>query len=195
MISVRADLAKAESQTRQPPAAIAQRVVALSDGTSVLIRPIQAGDAELEREFVERLSRESRRFRFLGEVKTLSPEAIQMLVDVDQQRDVAIVALIADGAHKREIGVCRYNVRSDNVTCECAVAVSDDWQHRGLGTLLMQELIEIARARGIECMYSLDTAENAGMRELAAHLGFTRKPDPHDATLVLHCLDLKASTA
>jgi len=195
MISVRANLAKAEPQNRQPPAAMAQRVVALRDGTSVLIRPILASDAELEREFIEGLSHESRRLRFLGEVKSLSPEAIQAFVNVDQQRDVALVALIADGAHKREIGVCRYNARSDGVTCECAVAVSDGWQHRGLGTLLMQQLIEIARARGIECMYSLDTAENAAMREMATHLGFTRKPDPHDATLVLHCLDLKASTA
>jgi GNAT superfamily N-acetyltransferase len=192
MISVRNNL---DTSDRQAPAVSGDRVVMLRDGTSVLIRPIRAGDAELEREFVERLSRESRRFRFLGEVKSLSPAAIQMLVDVDQQRDVAIVALIADGAHKREIGVCRYNVRSDGVTCECAIAVSDDWQHRGLGTLLMQELIDVARTRGIECMYSLDTADNNAMRELAAHLGFTRKADPNDATLVLHCLDLKGATA
>jgi GNAT superfamily N-acetyltransferase len=194
VICVRADIA-VKPQEQQLPGAMSDRVVALRDGTSVLVRPIRASDAELEREFIEGLSHDSRRFRFLGEVKSLSPDAIQALVNVDQLRDVALVALIAEGAHKREIGVCRYNARSDGVTCECAVAVSDDWQHRGLGTLLMQELIEIARARGIECMYSLDAAENAAMRELAAHLGFARKPDPNDATLVLHCLDLKAPTA
>jgi len=194
VIGVRADIA-VKVQGQQPPRAIADRVVALRDGTSVLIRPIRASDAELEREFVEGLSHDSRRFRFLGEVKSLSPAAIEAFVNVDQQRDVALVALIAEGARKREIGVCRYNVRSDGMTCECAIAVSDDWQHHGLGTLLMQELIEIARARGIECMYSLDAADNAAMRELAAHLGFTRKPDTLDATLVLHCLDLKAPTA
>ena len=183
MISVRNNLkSAARTSARQTAAgAVANRVVTLRDGTSVMVRPIRASDAELEREFVERLSRQSRRFRFLG--------------NVDQQRDIALVALIADGAVKREIGVSRYNARTDGVTCECAVAVSDDWQNRGLGTLLMQELIEIARARGIECMYSIDAADNTAMRELGAHLGFTRKPDPNDATLVLHCLDLKAPTA
>jgi GNAT superfamily N-acetyltransferase len=197
MISVRNNLkTAAKTSAPQPPAAVvASRVVTLRDGTSVMVRPIRASDAELEREFVEHLSRQSRRFRFLGEVKSLSPAALKALVNVDQQRDVALVALIADGAVKREIGVSRYNARADGVTCECAVAVSDDWQNRGLGTLLMQELIEIARARGIECMYSIDAADNGAMRELAAHLGFTRKPDPNDAMLVLHCLDLKAQIA
>lgn len=177
-----------------PPMQAGTSVARLRDGTTVLISPIHGSDAELEREFVERLSHQSRRFRFLGEVKTLSPELLQALVNIDQNRDVAFVALIAEGAHKREIGVCRYSARPDGVTCECAVAVSDDWQNRGLGTLLMQQLIDVARSRGIECMYSVDAAENAGMQELAAHLGFTRKPDPNDPTLVLHCLDLKAAT-
>jgi len=177
-----------------PPMEAGTSVAKLRDGTTVLIRPILRTDADLEREFVERLSHQSRRFRFLGEVKTLSPELLKAFVDIDQKRDVAFVALIAEGAYKREIGVCRYNARRDGVTCECAVAVSDDWQNRGLGTLLMQQLIDVARSRGIECIYSVDAADNAPMQELAAHLGFTRKPDPTDPTLVLHCLDLKAAS-
>jgi GNAT superfamily N-acetyltransferase len=169
-------------------------VVKLRDGTSVLIRPIHGSDADIEREFVERLSHQSRRFRFLGEISSLSPGLLKSLTEVDQQRDVAFVALIADGPRKREIGVCRYSARSDGITCECAVAVSDAWHNQGLGTLLMQRLIDTARARGIECMYSIDAADNAAMRDLTSHLGFERKPDPTDATLVLHCLDLKAAT-
>jgi GNAT superfamily N-acetyltransferase len=110
-------------------------------------------------------------------------------------RDAAFVALIADGAEKREIGVARFSARTDGLTCECAVAVSDAWQHKGAATLLMRHLIDLARERGVECMYSVDAADNAAMRELAAHLGFTRKPDPSDATQVLHTLDLKASCA
>jgi hypothetical protein len=58
----------------------------------------------------------------------------------------------------------------------------------------MRHLIGVARDRGIECMYSIDTAGNNAMRDLAEHLGFQRKPDPDDATQVLHVLDLKSAT-
>jgi GNAT superfamily N-acetyltransferase len=166
----------------------------LRDGTTVLIRPIRADDVELERRFIEQLSPQSRRFRFLGEIKSPSPGLLKQLTQLDPTRDVAFIALIADGADKREIGVSRFSARPDGLTCECAVTVSDEWHNRGLATILMRHLIDMARQRGIECMYSMDAAENHSMRELAEHLGFTRKPDPNDATQVLHTLDLKAAT-
>jgi GNAT superfamily N-acetyltransferase len=167
----------------------------LRDGTTVLIRSIRADDETIERQFIERLSAQSRRFRFLGEIKTPSPALLAQLTHPDPARDAAFVALIADGAQKREIGVARFSARADGLACECAVAVSDELQNLGLATILMQHLIELARARGIECMYSMDAADNAGMRDLAEHLGFQRKRDPEDATQVLHVLDLRAANA
>lgn len=167
----------------------------LRDGTSVLIRPIRETDAELERRFIEGLSPRSRRLRFLGEISTPSPALLRQLTRPDPAREVALVALIAAGAEKREIGVARFSASADGRSCECAVVVSDDWHDRGLATLLLRHLIDIARARGIERMYSMDAADNDAMRELAAHLGFERRPDPNDATQVLHVLDLAASGA
>ena len=164
----------------------------LRDGTTVLIRPIRPGDAEVGRRFIQQLSPTSRRYRFLGEV-TPTVQLLDKLTNPDPAREVAFIALIADGAQKREIGVARFSARSDGLVCECAVVVSDEWQNRGLGTILMRHLIGVARDRGIECMYSMDAAENFGMRELAEHLGFRRIADPHDGTQVLHTLDLKAA--
>ncbi|HZP66376.1 MAG TPA: GNAT family N-acetyltransferase [Rudaea sp.] len=166
----------------------------LRDGTTVLIRPIGPQDETIERQFIERLSAQARRFRFLGEIKTPSPALLENFTHPDGKRDVAFVALIADGAEKREIGVARFSTRPDGLACECAVVVSDEWQGKGLATMLMQHLIDVARARGIECMYSIDLAENGAMRDLAEHLGFRRKPDPDDASQVLHVLDLKEAT-
>ncbi|MGB4859799.1 MAG: GNAT family N-acetyltransferase [Dokdonella sp.] len=163
----------------------------LHDGQSVLIREIRKQDTELERRFIERLSPTSRRFRFLGTLISPSDDLLRQLVAVDPTRDVALIALIGEGAEQTEVGVARLSAEGDE-TCEFAVTVSDDWQHKGLGTLLMQHLINSAVERGIKSMHSFDAADNEHMREFAAHLGFKRTPDPDDATLVVHSLDLPA---
>jgi len=167
----------------------------LRDGSSVLIRPIQAGDGDIERKFIERLSARSRRYRFLGEIAVPSAKLVNQLTHPDPTHDAAFVALIADGAEKREIGVARFSAGSDMSRCECAIAVSDDWQGRGLGTIMMRHLIDIARQRGFKSMYSIDAGDNEPMRELAEHLGFERRHDPDDATQVIHTLDLRAAIA
>ncbi len=162
----------------------------LRDGTVVMVRPIQATDVELEREFIERLSPQSRRYRFLGSISTPSAELLRQLTQPQLTRGVAYVALLGEGAETREIGVCRYSTSEDAASCECAVAVSDEWQGKGLATLLMQRLIETARDNGFRRMYSIDAADNHEMRELAGHLGFKCAADPEDATLVIYSLAL-----
>lgn len=166
----------------------------LFDGQSVLIREIRKQDLELERRFIERLSPTSRRFRFLGTLVSPSDNLLRQLVVLDPARDVALIALISEGGEQSEIGVARLSEDGDD-TCEFAVTVSDEWQHKGLGTLLMQHLIYLAMDRGIKSIHSTDAEDNEPMREFAAHLGFKRTPDPDDATLVVHSLDLSASRA
>lgn len=165
----------------------------LRDGTSVLIRPIQATDEGLERAFIERLSPQSRRYRFLGTIKTPSAELLRQFTHPELVRGVAYIATIGEGSETREIGVCRYSASPDWLSCECAVCVSDEWQGKGLATILMHRLIETARERGIERMYSIDANDNQDMRELAEHLGFRRRVDPDDPTLVIHTLDMKSA--
>jgi len=162
----------------------------LRDGTTVLIRPISAADVGIEREFIERLSPQSRRYRFLGEIAAPGAALLDRLTHPDPAHEAAFIALVADGAHKREIGVARFSADQDDRSCECAVAVADEWQGKGLATLLMRHLVEIARQRGYRRMYSIDARDNEGMRELAEFLGFERKADPNDATQVLHSLTL-----
>lgn len=50
----------------------------------------------------------------------------------------------------------------------------------------MKHLIEVARSRGIRTMYSVDSAENLAMTDLAAHLGFRTRVDPDDSSQVIH---------
>jgi GNAT superfamily N-acetyltransferase len=166
----------------------------LRDGTRVLIRPIGKDDGALERAFIERLSPESREYRFLGQV-AVNDNLVRELTDLDYQRDMAFIALRHDAGEKREIGVSRFCVSKDGESCECAVVVSDEWQDKGLGTLLMRHLIEVARQRGIKRMISIDMAENVGMRNLAKSLGFDRTIYHDYPSEVLHTLDLQSQSA
>lgn len=163
----------------------------LRDGTPVLIRPIRQSDEGLERDFIERLSAQSRRYRFLGTIKTPSAEFLKQLTRPELVHGVAYIATIGAAPDTREIGVARYSASPDELSCECAVCISDEWQGKGLATMLMHRLIDTARARGIERMYSIDANDNQDMRELAEHLGFRRRVDPEDQTLVIHTLDIR----
>lgn len=161
----------------------------LRDGTRVLIRPIAKDDVALERAFIERLSPQSLEYRFLGQMKP-SDDMLRRLTDIDYARDMAFVALHHEAGDKREIGVSRFCLSEDGTSCECAVAVSDEWQGRGLGDLLMRHLIEVARHRGIKRMYTIESAANNDMRDLAKSLGFTRKVDQDYSSEVIYSLDL-----
>lgn len=165
-------------------------VETLADQRKVLIRPMNPGDADAERDFILALSPQSRRYRFQEQIGEPSPEMVAKLVDVDHVNDEAFVALSEDSGYAAIVGVSRYAVGNDPLQCEIAVTVHDDWQGHGLGTALMQRLIDAARERGIRRMVSLDFAENQDMAHLAHHLGFVTEADPDDRTQVVHTLTL-----
>ncbi|HMM66488.1 MAG TPA: GNAT family N-acetyltransferase [Dokdonella sp.] len=162
----------------------------LSDGTAVTIRAIRHEDAALEREFIERLSPEARRMRFLAQISEPSEQMIDRLTNLDFSHDMALIAIVKQQGQATEVGVARYATGADRTIGECAIAVTDDWQHRGLGTLLMNRLIEVARARGLVKLVSMDDAGNSKMRELAKDLGFQRTFDPENPHEVEHSLVL-----
>lgn len=163
----------------------------LRDGTRIRIRPIRRTDTELERRFIEGLSPEARRYRFLYTIRTPSEALLRQMTDIDAERDAALVALTGEAENLHEIGVARFCSAGDG-KAEVAVTVGDDWRLKGLGTLLMTRLIEIARARGINTLFSVDPADNTSMRRFAQSMGFTRAANPEDATQVIHTLNLQS---
>lgn len=162
----------------------------LRDGSHVVVRPIGQLDREAERRFIEDLSPEARRFRFLGQVARPSERMLDALVDIDPAREAAFAAVVKDGAGERFVGISRYSADPDGLRCECAVTVMDDWQHKGLGSMLMRHLVDVARARGMSSLYSVDSAENVAMTDLAHFLGFRTTRDPEDPGQLMHELML-----
>ncbi|WP_213953424.1 GNAT family N-acetyltransferase [Variovorax sp. dw_954] len=163
----------------------------LRGGDRVLIRPIHKDDVEMERKFIEALSPESRRFRFLETLNSPSDALLAKLTTIDPSTDMAYVAVIEENAKEIEVGVARFSAQAGGKECEFAVTVSDAWQNKGLGTLLMKYLIVAAKKLGIERMHSSDLEDNNLMRKFAAHLQLDHKRDPDDITQVLYTVDLR----
>lgn len=160
-------------------------------GDRVLIRPLHAEDAGIERRFIEALSPVSRRFRFLDSMKSPSDALLTQLTVLDPATDVAYLAVTVVGAQEEPVGVGRFSAGTGDKDCEFAITVADKWQKKGLGTLLMQHLVDAARKRGINTMHSSDAWDNELMRRFAAHLGMQHAHDPDDARQILYSLALK----
>lgn len=159
----------------------------LPTGEKFIVRPVRAQDVELERQFITGLSPESRRFRFLDTMTEPSEGMLRRLTTVDASREAALAAI--DPVTGRFVGVARFSVDRDGAA-EIAVAVSDNWQHLGVGTLLAHRLIDIARSRRIKRLYSVDPGDNHAMRQFANGLGFRHCINPDDATQSIYSLNL-----
>jgi acetyltransferase len=160
-------------------------------GTAVTIRPIKPEDAELESEFVRSLSAETKYYRFMNTMRELPPAMVARLTQIDYDREMAFVATLNVEGIEKEIGVCRYAVNPDGESCEFAVVVADDWQHRGLARKLMGVLIETARSRGIQYMNGVFLANNDRMLKFVQRLGFVLSNDPEDSSVKLGVLALQ----
>lgn len=162
----------------------------LRDGAFVCLRPIDRDDVERELEFLHGLSPAMRRLRFLGLVKEPGIDVARELTDLDPAHSVGFVAVVSDQGRERQIGAAHLRTGSSGDGCDCAVAVDDAWQNRGIGSALMRLLIEAARARGIRHMRALAPERPDGSHHLAARLGFQRRPDARDPAVMAYHLDL-----
>jgi RimJ/RimL family protein N-acetyltransferase len=154
----------------------------LPDGSAVLIRPIAASDRQHHRRFVNSLSLQTRYQRLMS-ARCLLPGELRQMVEIDYQREMALVAMAGIGGDEREVGVARY-VRSDtDDIAEFAVVVADDWQRRGLGGQLVRSLMNAATAAGIGRLGGITLATNAPMLRLARRLGFEVSAEPGDWTV------------
>ncbi|SDZ81114.1 GNAT family N-acetyltransferase [Microbulbifer marinus] len=177
----------------QPQKALSTAVTEkLQGGQVVTIRPMSREDIELEREFLSNLSPDSRRFRFHGGIGKPTQKLLEQLTDIDHDQREAFIAVIQGDNGEQEIGQCRYAQDADGKAAECAVVVGDDWQKHGLGMLLVSRLIESARARGIQRLYSTDAADNHKLNEIARKFGWECHSDPKDPTQVIYSFDLTA---
>lgn len=148
--------------------------IRLPDGSTLTIRPIEPDDRDLLRAGFEQLSDHSRYMRFQTPLASLSDQQLDYLTEVDHHDHEALLALAPEDGGEEIVGVARF-VRVNDTVAECAIVVADHWQNRGVGTELLDRLVERARAEHVERFTALVLAENAEALRLLERLGDTEQ--------------------
>jgi GNAT superfamily N-acetyltransferase len=150
--------------------------VTLSNGERIIIRQVRADDKEDLLDGLHRLTPESRYRRFFSLTTELSTRELRYLTEVDHHSHEALVAV--DPRTGEGIGEARFvRSRTDPAEAELAVAVLDDWQGCGVGTVLLEAVAARAREEGIKHFTASVLAHNSTMLDLFRRLGKTTVVD------------------
>jgi GNAT superfamily N-acetyltransferase len=147
----------------------------LRDGGMVHIRAIRPDDKQRLLDGFHRLSDQSVYFRFFEPKQELTEKELSYFTEIDFIHHVALVVTLPDNEGERIIGVGRYIVFDTPPLAqraEVAFTVADEHQGRGIGTLLLEHLVLIARAKGISTFEADVLAENHHMLGVFEQSGF-----------------------
>jgi len=167
----------------------------LKDGTSVTVRPIRPEDEPLLVKFHRTLSEESVYFRYFH-LMTLSHriahERLTRICFVDYDREMALVVdkKDEDGSHE-VLAAGRLSKSHSANEAEFAMLVSDAYQKQGIGTKLLEQLVQIGRDEGLDCITAEILHENRAMQRVCEKTGFGLKRMPD---FVKARIDLKQET-
>lgn len=144
----------------------------LRDGRTVVLRPIKPEDEPLWLEMFQNFSEESIRFRFFQILKDTPHETRVRYCNIDYDREIAIVAEMTENGRKKILGVARVSFEPDSKTGEIAFIVADPWQGLGLGTKMVDYVLEICKDMKIEIVYAIMLSENFRAVNLMKKMGF-----------------------
>jgi RimJ/RimL family protein N-acetyltransferase len=156
------------------------RTLELRYGTKVHVRPITPDDEPLLHEAVAAMSERTVYFRFFSPIKRMSDALAHRLAVVDYKDRFALVGTTHRPTGKeRIVAVARYDRAANTDVAEVAVAVVDEFQHRGLGGALLEVLARVARENSIKTFSLIVLPENQEMLGLLRKLGWI-----HQAKLI-----------
>ena len=143
----------------------------MRDGRTVLLRPIKPEDEPLWLEMFQNFSEESVRYRFFNIIKDTPHEVRVRYSNIDYDREIGIVAELTEG-RRQILGVVRLIIEPDGKTGEIAFIVADPWQGLGLGTKMVDHMIEICKDKGLETVYAFMLPDNYRAIRLLKKMGF-----------------------
>lgn len=147
----------------------------MKNGTSVTLRPIKPEDETMFFDLFKTFSEETMRYRFFQVIKDVTHETLTRYCNVDYAREIAMVAELQENTRKI-IGAGRLILEPGGKCGEFAVVVGDPWQGHGLGSKLIDSVIEVGKDIGLESIYGYIVADNDKMVHLCTLKGFIMDP-------------------
>jgi acyl-CoA synthetase (NDP forming)/RimJ/RimL family protein N-acetyltransferase len=154
--------------------------VLLRDGRTAHVRPIRPEDEPLMVDFYERVSDESKYYRFFAPMPTLSEKDLHRFTHVDHIDRAALVVLLGG----EMIAVGRFEV-TDPGEAEVAFLVEDAHQGRGIGQLLLEHLAQAGRERGVERFVAEVLPDNQAMIATFRDAGYRLVSDYDQGVMAL----------
>jgi acetyltransferase len=147
----------------------------LRDGRTVLLRPMKPEDEPLWLEMFQNFSEESIRYRFFQIIKDTPHEVRVRYCNIDYDREMAIVAELNEDGRRKILGVVRVGLEPDRKSGEIAFIVADPWQGLGLGTKMVDHMIDVCKDMGVETLYAIMLPDNMRAINLMKKMGFAIK--------------------
>jgi len=145
------------------------------------IRPISTNDRAGVLDLFEHLSTKSRYFRYAHAMSTLPEALLNEIIHANKQSDFALVAMILNADHTQTLaGIARFIQDNNGLEAEFSLSVSDDHHHEGIGSHLMQAILDCAKLNGLAAIYGHINKKNGDMLFLMRHLGYTLRTSEDD---------------
>ncbi len=157
--------------------------VILKDGQGVLFRPAFPEDKELVKSFMKRVSRESLRMRFMAAISEVPETVIEKLCKGDFRSEGCLLALVEEGEEEKVVGLGNYVGTGNGRSAEVAFLIEDDYQGKGISTLLLERLAGIAAANGYIEFEAEVLPDNQPMINVFKHSGFQNHHVWHSDTV------------
>jgi acetyltransferase len=145
----------------------------MRDGTPLLLRPIKPEDESLVSDFYGKCSEETIYFRYFRHIKKWTHEMLIRFTQNDYDRELGLMAIGQPPGPEIMLGVSRLVMEANRETAEFAVMVADQWQGKGLGAKLVEEVIGIAKENQVKILWGEVLSSNKTMLDLVKRLGFT----------------------
>ncbi len=150
-----------------------------TNGKSVRMRPVLPTDEDMMRDLFYACSAETLYHRFFTKMQAMPHRKLKKFVNIDYVNTMALASVTHEDEHEMIVAVGRYSVDKASNAAEVAFIVRDDWQGQGVGISMFNQLLEVARKRGIGRFTADVLHDNARM----LHIFHKCAPTPIESTL------------